>query len=64
MAKDSIPDEIRKAVGSALSEDSLQFFWNRPHKLLEGKSPKELWDAGEKQKLLSFIACAQSGDMA
>ncbi|MBU6414718.1 hypothetical protein KGQ34_00535 [Patescibacteria group bacterium] len=64
MAKDIIPGEIRKVVGNALSEDNLQIFWNQPHDLLRGKSPKELWADGEKQRVLLFIKSAQSGDMA
>lgn len=59
-----IPDEIRKVVGSALSEDNLQMFWGQPHDLLDGNSPQELWAAGEKQKVLAFIESAKNGDMA
>lgn len=61
--RDTIPNEIRKAVGNGLSEINLQIFWNQPHKLLEGKSPKELWATGEKQRVLAFIESAKSGDM-
>lgn len=59
-----IPNEIRNVVGNALSEDNLQMFWGRPHDLLDGNSPQELWAAGEKQKVLAFIESAKSGDMA
>lgn len=58
-----IPDEVRKVVGSALSEDNLQMFWGQPHDLLGGKSPQEIWATGEKQMVLTFIESAKGGDM-
>ena len=60
----NIPEQIIKAVDKTLSQEELTEFWNNPHPLLDGKSPKRLWEKGDRNRVLQFIESAKSGDMA
>ncbi len=64
MDKNKIPQEVVRAIGKALAQEELKEFWNNPHESLGGKSPRQLWERGEKNKVLQFIESAKSGDMA
>ena len=62
MAKKVVPAEVRTAVGNALTPESLASWWEAKTRWFEHRSPREAWEAGERQKVMDFIAAAKKRD--
>lgn len=58
----TVPEEVRSLIGDAIKD--VETFWNDKHELFSGKSPKEVWESGDKERVIDFILSAKSGDMA
>jgi len=59
-----VPDEVREAVGSALSPENLAAWWDGKTRWFNGSSPHAVWEAGRYQEVMNFIKAARSGDMS
>lgn len=59
-----IPPVVKETIAHALTISAAVEFWKTPHKLLNNKSPEQLWSEGRQGKVLAFINAAKSGDMA
>jgi hypothetical protein len=59
----NIPQEIKTLMGRALKPEDFTKWWEKPHNLLGGISPKDAWHSGRSSEVINFIQSALSGDM-
>lgn len=59
-----IPPVVKETIAHALTISAAVEFWKTPHKLLDNKSPEQLWNENQKGKVFALIKAAKSGDMA
>jgi len=64
MLTDVMPKEVETAIGHTMKEENIRKWWLTSHSLLGDKSPRDLWEKGDRKKVLDFIESAKSGDMA
>ena len=56
-----VPQEVRDAVGDMLSKDDLEMWWVSSIPVLDGRSPKDVWEEGNKKTVLDLIEEVKSG---
>ena len=57
-----LPPQVIRAVGRAITTESLMRFWDTIHPALGDKSPKQIWDDGNHERVLNYINCTWKGD--
>jgi hypothetical protein len=62
--KAQVPDEIREAVGDALTPENLEAWWEARTRWFNGGSPRTAWEEGRRDEVMNFITAAKSGDMS
>jgi len=60
----AVPLGVKNRIGNALREEKIFEWWITTHSLLGNRSPRQLWENGETDRVLVFIDSAKSGDMA
>lgn len=63
MDRVDVPYEVRKRIGTILSEEGLLQWWNKPAAVLAEKAPSEIWDDAQgREQVLDYIeTCYTSG---
>jgi len=51
----SVPEEVRNILSDTLTEAGIRGLWSRPHERLGNRSPRELWEDGEEDRVLVFV---------
>lgn len=54
-----VPRQVQDLVGGAMPPEWLDAFWETENLMLNGKSPREVWELGDHEEVLNFMTATK-----
>ena len=56
-----VPQEVSDAIDDLLNKDDLEIWWVSPIRVLDDRSPKDVWEKGDKKSILDLLEEIKGG---